>query len=286
MRYPIRVPRAVNGLLAGILMLGLAACEEGALTSASPVAVPAAGSSSVEQDVERPDILSVTENALWDGRPSLGGIWVAYPGDIDPERVVITNVATGESVIGALFRRERDNPGPAIQISSDTASALGILAGNPTEVSIVVLRRETIEIAPPPEPEANPETTEAMELGAIVEEVLADVPVAAPLAISVPAPIAREPEIETVAIIAPPAPAGPPPSKPFIQIGTFSSEQNAKDLVTILGNEGVLAQIRTDTSGERTLYRVVSGPATSRAERNERLRIIKSLGFTDAFIFG
>ena len=37
------------------------------------------------RDVERPDIFSVTENALWDGRPSLGGVWVAHP-DVTVER--------------------------------------------------------------------------------------------------------------------------------------------------------------------------------------------------------
>ncbi len=276
--------RTVRLLLVGILGFGLAACQESLNVGVASVGPPVSVGSSVEQDVERPDIFSVSENALWDGRPSLGGVWVAYPDHSDPERVLITNVETGDSVIGALFRRERDNPGPAIQLSSDAASAIGVLAGNPTEISIVVLRRETIEIAPPelePEPVADPE---AVALGAIVEEVLSDIPVAAPLAETVTPP----PRAALVAPIVPethvdPLPA---PAKPFIQIGTFSSEQNAQDLVTILANEGVQAEIRTNASGERTLYRVISGPASSGSERDERLRIIKNLGFTDAFIFG
>lgn len=285
MRISAYRPKPSRLLMAGFLAFGLAACEQDVGIGAASLSAPALGGTTIEQDVERPDIFSVTENALWDGRPSLGGVWVAYPEHLDPERVVITNVATGESVIGALFRRERENPGPAIQLSSDAASAIGVLAGNPTEISIVVLRRETIEIAPP-EPEPAPET-EPVSIGEIVEEVLSDTPIPTPSGETVTPPVPRETATpaEITPVVAPVA-TGPAPSKPYIQIGTFSSEQNAKDLVEILANEGVQAEVRTNTSGERTLYRVVSGPSSTRAERNERLRIIKSLGFTDAFIFG
>jgi hypothetical protein len=105
---------------------------------------------SVMQDVERPDIFSVTENALWDGRPSLGGIWIAHPDVKEPERALITNTSTGQEIAGALFRRERDNPGPRIQLSSDAAAALGILAGQPTELKVIVVRQEEVIIEPDP----------------------------------------------------------------------------------------------------------------------------------------
>ena len=282
MRISAYPPRAIRFFGAGILMVGLAACEQSIGVGATASLPAASGSSTIEQDVERPDIFSVSENALWDGRPSLGGVWVAYPDHSDPERVLITNVATGESVIGALFRRERENPGPAIQLSSDAASAIGILAGSPTEISIVVLRREIIETIPP-EPDPIPDV-QAVELGVIVEEVLNDTPIAAPVETAATPPVPRATAV--AAVVAETPATGPALSQPFIQIGTFSSEQNAKDLVTILENEGVQAEIRTTTSGERTLYRVVSGPASTRAERNARLQIIKGLGFTDAFIFG
>lgn len=105
--------------------------------------------SMVSRDIERPDIFSVKEPALWDGRPSLGGVWVAHPDVTDPERVRITNTTNGQSVAGALFRRERANPGPRIQLSSDAAAELGVLAGQPTELEVVVVRVEEIEVAPP-----------------------------------------------------------------------------------------------------------------------------------------
>lgn len=103
----------------------------------------------VERDVEAPEVFQVTEAGLWDGRPSLGGVWVAHPDVKEPERVIIRNTANGKFVIGALFRREREIPGPRIQASSDAAAALGMLAGAPVKLNVTALRREKVEETPP-----------------------------------------------------------------------------------------------------------------------------------------
>lgn len=95
----------------------------------------------VERDIEAPEVFSVTDQGLWDYRPSLGGVWVAHPDVNDPERVIIRNQSNGKFVVGALFRRERDIPGPSLQISSDAAVALGILAGAPTKLNVTALRK-------------------------------------------------------------------------------------------------------------------------------------------------
>ncbi|WGH80401.1 SPOR domain-containing protein [Jannaschia sp. GRR-S6-38] len=105
----------------------------------------------IERDVEAPEVFQTTDRALWDGRPSLGGVWVAAPDVTDPERVIIRNEENGRFVIGALFKRERANPGPVLQLSSDAAAALGVLAGAPTTLDIVALRREEV-----PDPVAAP----------------------------------------------------------------------------------------------------------------------------------
>lgn len=120
-----------------------------------------------ERDVEAPDVFSSEEAGLWDGRPSLGGVWVAHPDVSDPERVVIRNNANGKEVIGALFRRERDIPGPRLQASSDAAVALGMLAGAPVELNVVALRREAVQ----PEPTSEPQQTEVAEAVPAAEAV-------------------------------------------------------------------------------------------------------------------
>ena len=100
----------------------------------------------VDRDVEAPEVFQTNDTALWDGRPSLGGVWVASPDAVNPERVILRNEANGKFVIGALFRRERDNPGPKLQISSDAADALGMLAGQPGKLNVTALRRDESQV--------------------------------------------------------------------------------------------------------------------------------------------
>lgn len=154
-----------------VIYLGLAACEGGisgvlqeAEQSTSANAQAPAEAKTGIRDIERADVFSTTELALWDGRPSLGGVWVAHPDVTDPERAILINESTGQRITGALFRRERDNPGPALQLSSDAASALNILAGQPTEVTVIAVRQEEFEV----EPAAPVISDEAVEDGVAV----------------------------------------------------------------------------------------------------------------------
>ena len=155
--------------LVGASALALSACnsidlpfgQTAASSASSPdLTRPAAVAQTDAQglEVEAPDVFYLEETGLWDGRPSLGGVWVAHPDVGDPERVLVTNQSNGETVIGALFRRERDNPGPEIMVSSDAAAALNVIAGQPTEFTVVALRPqeipEVLDLAvEPPEPE-------------------------------------------------------------------------------------------------------------------------------------
>ncbi|MCB2134990.1 MAG: SPOR domain-containing protein [Rhodobacteraceae bacterium] len=135
-----------NGFWLAILAsVALAGCE-----ATAPGADGSAGAGgpgifskpkAVAEDVESPDVFSFSGEGLWDGRPSLGGIWVAHSAVTDPERVVIRNTKNGKSVVGALFRRERENPGPSLQVSSDAAGAIGLIAGQPTDMTVVALRK-------------------------------------------------------------------------------------------------------------------------------------------------
>lgn len=128
----------------------------------------------VDRDVEAPQIFQATDTALWDGRPSLGGVWVASPDAVNPERVILRNEANGKFVIGALFRRERDNPGPKLQISSDAADALGLLAGQPGKISVTALRHEdsetkTLPVADDPTAATPPAKSAVVEAAGDVE---------------------------------------------------------------------------------------------------------------------
>lgn len=277
--------------LGASLILALTACEQlegfgvgGADTAdASTSAAPVLSGSTEERDVEAPEIFQITETGLWDGRPSLGGVWVAHPDVTDPERVIIRNQANDKFVIGALFRRERDNPGPALQVSSDAAEELGLLAGSPGTLNVVALRREAVELAPPATTDfdapidvaATPLDDPIAGAAAAIETAEAAIaPAPAPVAAPVPAPAA------------PSAPAPRPASaleKPFIQIGIFSVEDNANNTATALRRDGMSASVLAQNSQGKPFWRVVVGPAPTAADRAAILDKVQALGFADAY---
>lgn len=240
----------------------------------------------IERDVESPDVFRVVEPGLWDGRPSLGGVWVAYPGVQDPERVIIRNTASGAFVIGALFRRERDNPGPQLQVSSDAAAALGLIAGAPAELEVVALRREEVPEAPEPDPTAALEPGPAPAPGAPPPQGEPPAADAGPGAGS-GAPVTAAPG----PAVTPPAPA-PAPAVPaaatagrgFVQIGIFSVEANARRAAGQMEGAGLAAAIRREESRGKTFWRVVVGPAAGEEERRALLARVRALGYADAYL--
>ncbi|WP_289156075.1 SPOR domain-containing protein [uncultured Salipiger sp.] len=277
---------------AAILLAGttaLAGCDEGAMPGflqskdKGGETVSRAGRS-VERDIEAPEIFHATEAGLWDGRPSLGGVWVAHPDVTDPERVIIRNQQNGQFVIGALFRRERETPGPRLQVSSDAAAALEMLAGAPTTLDVIALRREDVAADPDPVPAATVAAT-LPEASDVSESPLDPVAGAATAALAT-APAETAPAPQAAPAPAPkPAPAKPVSSldKPYIQIGIFSVEQNAENTATAMRQNGMVPTVREQSSSGKTFWRVIVGPAQNETERAELLRKIKASGFTDAY---
>lgn len=273
----ITTVHSVGAFLAAAVLLS--GCDEnGQLslkvvqTSPDATVTPATTARLVERDVEAPDVFQVTETGLWDGRPSLGGVWVAHPDVQDPERVIIRNQANGKFVIGALFRRERDNPGPSLQLSSDAADAIGVLAGQPVPLNVTALRREAVE-----EPtQTTPAQTAIEKPAAVKAQPLEDV--VATAADTIDAARTQPPAAKPT-----PRPAISTLNKPFIQIGIFNVEQNAKNTAEAMRQAGIIPQVLQGTSNNKTFWRVIVGPATSTSERAGLLKKIKSRGFNDAY---
>ena len=300
-------------MLATVATAALAGCQQGtgpfaktSNTDAAPMATtpegttaPVAGARSVklvDRDVEAPEVFQVTDQALWDGRPSLGGVWVASPDAKDPERVILRNPVNGKFVIGALFRRERDNPGPNLQISSDAAAALGFLAGAPGKVSVTALRRDE---AAPQAPDASRPILDAAETvatetldpvagaGAAIDAAAAKPGTKAP--VKKPATAAPTAPVITAPVVTGPVTAGsvttgpvttaaaPGAGEGLIQIGIFSVEANAKRAADTLAKAGVTASIRKEESQGKSFWSVTArGDAATVAK-------IKQAGFKDAY---
>ncbi|MCK8482661.1 SPOR domain-containing protein [Aliiroseovarius sp. S2029] len=229
-----------------------------------------------ERDVEAPEIFQLAEKGLWDGRPSLGGVWVAHPDAKDPERVIVRNQENGKSVVGALFRREREVPGPRFQVSSDAADALGMLAGAPADLSVTALRKEVIKEEPPA-------PTEELEAPDEIAQTTLDDPIAAASA------ALAETEAAAARSAPPPKPATPKAtpasalSKPYIQVGIFSFEANADQTAAELRNAGLPATIKPGRSNGKSFWRVLVGPINSQEEHTAALKKTNDMGFTDAY---
>ncbi|MHA6324329.1 SPOR domain-containing protein [Roseivivax sp. CAU 1753] len=294
--------RGGSGVVLGVALLALTACDSADMPGflqAKPTGTAASGDQAVtrgatsERDVEAPEVFEAREAGLWDGRPSLGGVWVAHPSVTEPERVIIRNDTNGQFVIGALFKRERETPGPLLQVSSDAAAAIGMLAGAPTNLHVVALRRE--EAASPP-PVAATETAatggEALpDAGAIESSTLDPVAANAAAALASPPASSAAPAPTPAAAPAPapvpPAPAATPKpnalAKPFVQIGIFSVEQNAKNTAVAMRQAGMVPTVKKQSSSGKTFWRVIVGPAQSKSEIDTLLKKIRAAGFTDAY---
>jgi cell division septation protein DedD len=263
--------------LAGVLVLASCVDESGSARLQTPDTIvsgtlaPLRSTRLVERDIEAPDVFQVSDQGLWDGRPSLGGVWVAYDTVTTPERVIIRNSANGKFVIGALFRREVHNPGPALQVSSDAAAALGMLAGAPAALNVTALRRE--EVPQDRAPAAGLDSAEVIENNA--PEPLEE---AAAAAIASATSTAPAPTRTTAS-----AAAASELTRPSVQIGIFSVEANAIRTADQLRKAGIVPGIKLGNSAGKAFWRVVIGPASSVAERDTLIKTAKGLGYTDAY---
>lgn len=279
--------RIKTTLLIGSAVALLSACQPGTQgTGFNPFQKKPEGEAAtsvklVERDIEAPDVFQQAESGLWDGRPSLGGVWVAHPDVAAPERVIIRNEANGKFVIGALFRRERENPGPRFQVSSDAAAALSMLAGQPVELNVTALRREEV---PSEEPVAPPADQVAAASTAVATETLDPISSASAALDAVEAGEAAD--TAAAALKPKPAPAPSTLSKPYLQIGIFSVEANAKGAAKQMENAGMPAVVKEASLKGKTYWRVLVGPAETSAARKSLLEKIKGKGFADAYAVG
>lgn len=268
----------------------------------SSTGTPAGG----ERDVEAPKVFNITAKALWDGRPSLGGVWVAHTSVRDPQRVLMRNPANGKSVVGALFRREIDNPGPPLQLSSDAADALGLLAGQPATLQVVALER--VEAPAPAAPAVTAQTLPKADAkgakdakaatdkltakaAAAIDKAAAAAPAkagAAKTTATVPA-TAKATGTKTPAATAPAAtaaaaaPADATLKRAFVQVGIFSVEANAQKAAAQMQKAGLKASVRADQSQGKSFWRVIIGPAASVADRDAMAAKVKALGYPDSY---
>ncbi|MEM6897608.1 MAG: SPOR domain-containing protein, partial [Pseudomonadota bacterium] len=80
-----------------------------------------------------------------------------------------------------------------------------------------------------------------------------------------------------------PRPTGSSLAKPFVQIGIFSVEDNARRTADQMRGAGIVPTVYEQESQGKPFWRVVVGPVGTESDRGEVLKTVKSLGFTDAY---
>jgi hypothetical protein len=291
---PGNAARAPAGCEAGTSPL-----KSGTATKTAPdtAASPGRTGRNAGADVQAPEDFNLPAQGLWDGRPSPAGVWIASADARDPERVIIRNDTTGETVIGALFLQERENPGPPIRISPDAAKAPGLLAGQPARVTITALRRAADKpaAAAPATAAAGPakagkaaKTTPQAEPAAVETGALHTGAVAA----AIDKADARTPVMDLDAMAqaahaastaAAPAASSPATGgKSYSQPGIFSVEANARPAADTVTRAGASAALRKEASKGKPCWSSGAGPAASAADRDALMKKIKGLGSADA----
>lgn len=258
----------------------LTACV-GGLNTASLSGSSSNGSTRiVTRDIEAPEVFQTVAMAQWDGRPSLGGVWIAAPRIADPERVIIRNPANGKFVIGTLFRRAA--AGDGMQLSSDAAQALDIKAATAVKLDVTALRRA--DGSAPTDP-SRPLLDSAEGIGTGPADEIAAASLAAAQdaqRVQIPAtPVLGEARAASVASVAPAAARPAAPAKANtgapIQLGIFSLEANAQRARQLAAKAGLTADIKRETSQGKALWSV-----TARGSAAD-LTKVKALGFPDAY---
>ncbi len=206
-----------------------------------------------ENDVEAPEIFNAEGLAYWDGQSSLGGVWITHPNIDQPTRVLIKNKYGNKSVIGAIFNRSSNTDDKRMLLSSEAAASLGINANENRIISVTALRAlKTVKSIKNKTKITNKETG-AKSIQNIEQESMTSHNTAIDLA------------------------------KPYIQVGIFSIEQNARNTAEVMNQLNIQPTVKKQTSRNKTFWRVIVGPAGSKNERSTLLQKVKAVGFGDAY---
>ena len=199
----------------------------------------------VEHDVETPQIFDLVDAARWDGQTTLGGVWVAHPFVDTPRRVVVRNPSKRRFVIGNLFRNAPLPGAPRIRVSEDAAHALGLSAGEISQLQITALENLSSDRRP------TLSQNRAVDRQSI-------------------APAPKKPNHKNLV-------------KPYLQIAFFSAHVNAIRTKERLAAMGVATTLTKRGTNSKPVWQVTSGPLENTKERKRLLVLVQSKGFSDAY---
>ena len=199
-----------------------------------------------ENDVEAPEIFNAEGLAYWDGQSSLGGVWITHPNVDQATRVLIKDKYGGKSVIGAIFKRTGGDDEKRMLLSSEAAASLDLDANENRIITVTALRALKTVKSIKNDSQMKSSQTEVLSL--------------------------QNGQSGNVALV-----------KPYIQVGIFSIEQNARNTAEVMHQLNIQPTVKEQTSRNKTFWRVIVGPAVDMNERSTLLQKVKAVGFGDAY---
>ena len=163
-----------------------------------------------ENDVEAPEIFNAEGLAYWDGQSSLGGVWITHPNVDQATRVLIKDKYSGNSVIGAIFNRSGDDNEKRMLLSSEAAASLGVEANENRIITVTALRALKTVKSVKNKSDAKSTETKVVSL--------------------------QNSGSENIAL-----------SKPYIQVGIFSIEQNARNTAEVMNQLNIQPTVKEQT---------------------------------------
>lgn len=206
-----------------------------------------------------------------------------------PVNVRVTNLDNGRSIVLRVNDRGPYAKGRIIDVSEAAAGLLGFKTAGTARVRVTYIARSTKPDGEPLPSDTPPEIASAVPAaptGDVVSKALAAVPnapVAAPVRVAAlptpaPDPLPADALPPTGQVSQVPVPAA---THLYIQVGAFSSYENAMRLREQLGGD---LQVSTIRRNGQTLYRVRSAPMNSTADADAALARLSDLGSNDAHI--
>ena len=179
-------------------------------------------------------------------RSSLGGVWITHPNVDQATRVLIKDKYSGKSVIGAVFNRSGKEDEKRMLLSSEAAASLSVEANENRVITVTALRAlKTVKSIKNKSYAKNSET-----------KVISG----------------QNSESENITL-----------KKPYIQVGIFSIEQNARNTAEVMQQLNIQPTVKEQTSRNKIFWRVIVGPAVDMNERSTLLQKVKAVGFCDAY---
>lgn len=206
-----------------------------------------------------------------------------------PVNVRVTNLENGKSIVVRVNDRGPFAKGRIIDVSEQAAKLLGFYNAGTARVRVTFLSRAPLPNGQPQPDQTPPEIAAAVPAaptGTVETDKLANVAgtaVEPPVVVaSLPRPASDAPDVAASPTLGQvtqvPVPAT---THLYVQVGAFSSYENAMRLREELGGE---LKISTIKRNGQTLYRVRSGPFNTTADADAALARLGGLGSNDAHI--